>query len=91
MDREERDARDMQFKGMVNEVKGKAKEIRGKLTDNPEDIIEGRMQQGIGQVENKFGGDVAREERQERREERQEVREERREARRDTIRDQFDL
>jgi uncharacterized protein YjbJ (UPF0337 family) len=47
-----------QAKGMFHQVKGSAKEIAGKLTDNPElegegtgEKIAGKVQKKIGQVE----------------------------------------
>jgi uncharacterized protein YjbJ (UPF0337 family) len=47
-----------QAKGMFHQVKGSAKEIAGKLTDNPElegegigEKIAGKVQEKVGQVE----------------------------------------
>jgi len=47
-----------QAKGMFHQVKGSAKEVAGKLTDNPElegegigEKIAGKVQEKVGQVE----------------------------------------
>lgn len=49
-----------QIKGNWNEFKGEIKERWGKLTDDDLDIIEGRRDQLIGQLQKRYG--IAREE-----------------------------
>jgi uncharacterized protein YjbJ (UPF0337 family) len=51
-----------QAKGMLHQVRGKAKEIAGELSDNPkleaegtDEKIAGKVQEKIGQVKKVFG------------------------------------
>jgi len=41
--------------GTFNQVKGKAKEIAGKLSDNPKMEIEGNVEKVAGKVQEKIG------------------------------------
>jgi uncharacterized protein YjbJ (UPF0337 family) len=50
------------FKGQWMQLKGKIREQWGKLTDDDVDQIQGRSEQLIGQLQNRYG--IAREEAQ---------------------------
>lgn len=41
--------------GTLHEVKGKAKEVAGKITDNPKLVAEGKAEKIVGKVQGKVG------------------------------------
>ncbi|MGH8659281.1 MAG: CsbD family protein, partial [Gammaproteobacteria bacterium] len=44
-----------QVKGNWNQVKGKARQMWGDITDDELDIIEGKREQLVGQLQSKYG------------------------------------
>jgi len=51
-----RDRKEAIVAGMKDQVEGKAKEIKGKLTDDEATEAEGKMQQGVGKAKGKVTG-----------------------------------